>query len=155
MFLIKFLYLCPFVHTIDISGANVRIFKGKEKHTMFFCLGGPVSIKLLENGSPIKLLRDIPNSLLTQILKSIFCKYGFCSLYIVKSLAYFCCEAIFIIFPWTLIVTFLSSTPPHCNHLPQIGTDPVFISLIIAVLSWYQDGFQPKVEMRVIVPRSK
>ena len=46
-------------------------------------------------------------SLRTRILKINFCKYGICSVYIVKSLSFFCCEAIFIIFPQKLIVTSL------------------------------------------------
>ena len=67
-------------------------------------------------------------SLQTQILKINFCKYGICFVYIVKSLSFFCCEAIFIIFPWKLIVISLPST-----HLFFIGlllwtgfTNPVF-----------------------------
>ena len=55
------------------------------------------------------------------ILKIKFCKYSICSVYIVKSISLFCCEAIFIIFPRKLIVIGL---------LPRTGfTDPVFPSL--------------------------
>ena len=74
-------------------------------------------------------------SLRTQILKINFCKYSICSVYIVKSLPFFCFEAIFIIFSRTLIVTSLLPTPLlFINLLPRTGfTDPVFISLIVAV----------------------
>ena len=51
--------LCPY----RFIWVNVRICKGKGRFTMFFCLGDIVCIKLLENGSPVKLhhIRDIPN----------------------------------------------------------------------------------------------
>ena len=70
-------------------------------------------------------------SLRTRILKINFCKYGICSVYIVKSLSFFRCEAIFIIFPRKLIVTSLPPTPLFfIGLLPRTGfTDPVFTSL--------------------------
>ena len=70
-------------------------------------------------------------SLRTRILKINFCKYGICSVYIVKSLSFFRCEAIFIIFPRKIIVTSLPPTPLFfIGSLPQTGfTDLVFTSL--------------------------
>ena len=70
-------------------------------------------------------------SLRTRILKINFCKYGICSVYIVKSLSFFRYEAIFIIFPQKLTVTSLPPTPLFfIGLLPQTGfTDPVFTSL--------------------------
>ena len=70
-------------------------------------------------------------SLQTLILKINFCKHSICSVYIVKSLSFFYCEAIFIIFLRKLIVTSLLPTPPlFIGLLPQTGfTDPVFTSL--------------------------
>ena len=68
-------------------------------------------------------------SLRTRILKINFCKYSICSVYIVKSLSFFCCEAIFIIFLQKLIVTSLLSMP-LLSSLPQTSfTDLVFTSL--------------------------
>ena len=63
MSLTKLLFLYPFAHTIDLSGVNVRICKGKGRFTMFFCLESIVCIKLLDNGSPVKLhhISNIPN----------------------------------------------------------------------------------------------
>ena len=67
-------------------------------------------------------------SLRTRILKINFCKYSICSVYIVKSLSFFRCEAIFIIFPRKLIVT---SLPPTIllSSLPRTSfTNPVYTS---------------------------
>ena len=70
-------------------------------------------------------------SLRTRILKINFCKYSICFVYIVKSLSFFRCKAIFIIFPRKPIVTSLLPTPLlFIGLLPQTGfTDPVFTSL--------------------------
>ena len=70
-------------------------------------------------------------SLRSRIMKINFCKYGISSVYIVKSLSFFHCEAIFIIFPRKVIVTSLPPTPLFFIGLfPRIGfTDPVFTSL--------------------------
>ena len=70
-------------------------------------------------------------SLRTRILKINFCKYGICSVYIVKSLSFFRCEAIFIIFPRKIIVTSLPPTPLFfIGSLPRTGfTNLVFTSL--------------------------
>ena len=91
-------------------------------------------------------------SLPTWILKINFCKYSIFSVDIVKSLSFFRCEAIFIIFPRTFLVSSLLQTPLlFISLLPRTDfTDPVFISLIVVVLFGYQDGFQRKDEMRVI-----
>ena len=69
-------------------------------------------------------------SLRTRILKINLCKYSICSVYVVKSLSFFSCEAIFIIFPRKLIVTSLPPTPLlFLGLLPRISfTDPVFTS---------------------------
>ena len=69
-------------------------------------------------------------SLRTRILKINLCKYSICSVYVVKSLSFFSCEAIFIIFPRKLIVTSLPPTPLlFLCLLPRISfTDPVFTS---------------------------
>ena len=89
-----------------------------------FCLGGNVCKKLSENVSATFL-----TFLRTRILKINFCKYSIYSVYIVKSLSFFHCEAIFIIFPRKLIVNSLPPTP-LLSSLLQIGfTDPVFTSL--------------------------
>ena len=66
-----------------------------------------------------------------RILKINFCKYGICSLYIVKSLSFFLCEAIFIIFPRKLVVTSLPPTPLFLIGLltRTSFTDPIFTSL--------------------------
>ena len=32
----KFLFLFPFAPTVDLSGVNVRIYKAKERFTIFF-----------------------------------------------------------------------------------------------------------------------
>ena len=95
-------------------------------------------------------------SLWTRILKINFCKYSICSVYIVKSLSFFRCEAIFIIFLWKLIVT---SLPPAPLFFIGFYREPVlptrflllYILLIVAVSFWYQDGFQRKDVMRVIL----
>ena len=67
----------------------------------------------------------------TRILKINFCKYGICSVYIVKSPSFFRCKDIFIIFTRKLIVTSLPPTPIFfIGLLPRTGfTDPVFSSL--------------------------
>ena len=69
-------------------------------------------------------------SLLTRILEINFCKYCICSVYIAKSLSFFCCEAIFIISLRKLIVTSLPPTPLlFIGLLPWTGfTDPVYTS---------------------------
>ena len=151
------LHLCPFASTIDISGANVKFFKGKGKCTKFFVWVAlsAWNYRRIQAQLNYFISAIFLTSLLTWILKMNFCKNGFCFLYIVKSLPSFCCEAIFITLPRTLIVTFLSLKPSHCTHLPQTGTDTLFILLIVATRSWYQDGFQPKDEIQVIVLRSK
>ena len=93
--------------------------KRQEKIHHDFCLGSIVCINLLENGSPVKLhhISNFLTSLQTRILKINFHKNSICSVYI-KSLSFFCCEAIFIIFLQKLIVT---SVPP---------TSLLFISLL-------------------------
>ena len=70
-------------------------------------------------------------SLQTRILKINFCKYSICSVYIVKSLSFFRCEAIFIIFQQKIIVNSLLLTPLlFIGLLPQTSfTSPVFTSL--------------------------
>ena len=70
-------------------------------------------------------------SLRTRILKINSCKYSICSVYLVKSLSFFRCETIFIIFPRKLIVTSLLSMPLlFIGLLPRSGfTDPVFTFL--------------------------
>ena len=80
------------------------------------------------------------SSLWTEILNVNFCKYSICSLYIVKSLSFFRCEAIFMTFPRKPIVT---SLPPtrllFIGLLPQTGFTNRFlvlcISLIVAILA--------------------
>ena len=88
-------------------------------------------------------------SLLTRILEINFCKYCICSVYIAKSLSFFCCEAIFIISLRKLIVTSLPPTPLlFIGLLPWTGLQTRFIllsiSLTVPVSFWYQDGFQRK-----------
>ena len=80
------------------------------------------------------------SSLWTEILNVNFCKYSICSLYIVKSLSFFRCEAIFMTFPRKPIVTSLPPTPLlFIGLLPQTGFTNRFlllcISLIVAVLA--------------------
>ena len=91
----------------------------------------------------------------TRILKINFSKYGIWSVYIVKSLSYFCCEANFIIFPRTIIALFsrrLLASSLVLYRKQVLPTRFLFlsISLIVAVSFWYQDGFQGKDGMRLI-----
>ena len=91
----------------------------------------------------------------TRILKIKFSKYGIWSVYIVKSLSYFCCEANFIIFPRTIIALFsrrLLASSLVLYRKQVLPTRFLFlsISLIVAVSFWYQDGFQGKDGMRLI-----
>ena len=113
--------LCP--HYRFIWG-TCKDLQRQRKVYHVFCLGGIVCIKLSENGGIVNLR--------IRILKIDFCKYSICSVYIVKSLSFFLCEAIFLIFPWKL-VTSLPPTPLLFIDLLLLTgfTEPVFTSLYI------------------------
>ena len=152
MSLTKFSLLFPFPHTV----VNVRICKGKGRFTMFFCLGGIVCIKLSENGSPVKLhhISDIPNFPLDSDIENYFFKYSICSVYIVKSLIFSL---------WIHLYNFPAKTYCYFSVADSSSLafyrEPVlptrflllYILLIVAVSFWYQDGFQRKDVMRVIL----
>ena len=128
--------LCPYY---KYSRGKCKHLQRQGKVHHVFCLGGIVCIKLSENGSPQLnsiISATFLTSLRTRILKINFCKYSICSVYIVKSLSFFHCEAIFIIFPRKLIVTSLPPPLLFIGLLPQTSfTNPVFTSFhfIVAV----------------------
>ena len=132
MSLTKFLYLYPFAYTIDVSIEGKRKDlqrQGKVHHV--FCLGDIVCIKLFENEAQLKSIISVTflTSLRTWILRVNFCKYSICSVYIVKPLWFFSCEAIFIIFLEKLVTSLLPTPLLFICLLPQTGfTDPFFIS---------------------------
>ena len=110
--------LCPCYRYI---WGKCKDMKRQEKVHHVFCLGSIVCINLLENGSPVKLhhISNFLTFLQTRILKINFHKNSICSVYIIKSLSFFCCVKIFIILLQKLIVT---SVPP---------TSLLFISLLL------------------------
>ena len=105
--------------------------QGKVHHG--FCLGSIVSINYQRMEAQLNSIisATFRTSLRTRILKINFCKYSICSAYIVKSLSFFRCEAIFIIFQQKIIVNSLLLTPLlFIGLLPQTSfTSPVFTSL--------------------------